>query len=215
MPVFLVAFLNGAIVYSARHNTPWRMRGLATIQMIIIALFGQKLFAIGGYVSNVASICYAAVFVMMVITARLWGLPRAYETIYIILSAIIVTFVEVQLISMAETSVGNESFSNAMTQIAIHPAPTLVASSLAFVIAMSVLLGCLRRWDGWFGLAGALVLGQAMDSLIFYPIAFYDLPLGSMVEISIVGFVLKILSTIALAPTIWWMLRRRSRKGDG
>lgn len=98
----------------------------------------------------------------------------------------------------------------------------ILASMTAFFVGdfvESVTMAKLKIWSEgrnlWLRFWGSTFVGEGIDSLIFYPIAFYgmaDWPLNSLVEVMISQFVLKVGWELLLTPVTYavvgWLKRK-------
>jgi len=86
----------------------------------------------------------------------------------------------------------------------------VIASICAFwagEFANSLVLARMKLWTGgrhlWMRTIGSTIVGQGVDSLIFYPLAFYgapDWPVGAMLMVMLSQFVLKVSWEVLLTP---------------
>jgi hypothetical protein len=89
----------------------------------------------------------------------------------------------------------------------------ILASMTAFFVGdfvESVTMAKLKIWSGgrnlWMRFWGSTIVGEGIDSLIFYPIAFYgmsDWPVNSLMEVMLSQFVLKVSWEVVLTPVTY------------
>src|SRR3954454_4724152 len=98
----------------------------------------------------------------------------------------------------------------------------ILASMAAFFIGdfvESVTMAKLKIWSGgrrlWLRFWGSTIVGEGIDSLIFYPIAFLgmaDWPANTMLEVMLSQFVLKVTWEVLLTPVTYavvgWLKRK-------
>lgn len=98
----------------------------------------------------------------------------------------------------------------------------IVASMTAFFVGdfiESAVMAKLKIWsDGrhlWMRFWGSTIVGEAFDSLIFYPIAFYgmtDWPVATLGQVMLIQFVLKVGWEVLLTPVTYavvgWLKRK-------
>lgn len=89
----------------------------------------------------------------------------------------------------------------------------VIASMLAFWVgefANSYVLARMKLWSGgrflWMRTIGSTIVGQGLDSLIFYPLAFYGLvgwPPGQLMQVVLSQWLIKTLWEAALTPVTY------------
>jgi uncharacterized integral membrane protein (TIGR00697 family) len=98
----------------------------------------------------------------------------------------------------------------------------ILASMAAFFVGdfvESVTMAKLKIWSGgrrlWLRFWGSTIVGEGIDSLIFYPIAFLgmaDWPANTMLEVMLSQFVLKVTWEVLLTPVTYavvgWLKRK-------
>jgi queuosine precursor transporter len=98
----------------------------------------------------------------------------------------------------------------------------ILASMAAFFVGdflESVTMAKMKIWSGgrrlWMRFWGSTIVGEGIDSLIFYPIAFYgmtDWPLSTLGEVMLSQFILKVSWEILLTPATYavvgWLKRK-------
>jgi uncharacterized integral membrane protein (TIGR00697 family) len=98
----------------------------------------------------------------------------------------------------------------------------IVASMSAFFVGdfvESAVMAKMKIWTGgrhlWMRFWGSTIVGEAIDSLIFYPLAFYgmaDWPVSALAEVMLSQFVLKVSWEVLLTPVTYavvgWLKRR-------
>ncbi|MGD9809771.1 MAG: queuosine precursor transporter [Sphingobium sp.] len=92
----------------------------------------------------------------------------------------------------------------------------VAASIIAFWVgefANSFVLAKMKLWTQgrflWMRTIGSTIVGQGLDSLIFYPLAFYGLagwPVDQLVQVVIAQFVLKTSWEAILTPVTYWVV---------
>jgi uncharacterized integral membrane protein (TIGR00697 family) len=101
--------------------------------------------------------------------------------------------------------------------------PRIVLASIcafwAGEFANSVVLARMKLWTGgrhlWTRTIGSTIVGQGVDSLIFYPLAFYgapDWPVGAMLMVMASQFVLKVSWEVLLTPLTYLVVRVLKRR---
>jgi uncharacterized integral membrane protein (TIGR00697 family) len=98
----------------------------------------------------------------------------------------------------------------------------IVASMMAFFVGdfvESATMAKLKIWSGgrrlWLRFWGSTIVGEGIDSLIFYPLAFYgmaDWPVSALGEVMLSQFILKVSWEVLLTPVTYavvgWLKRK-------
>lgn len=189
-------------------NGQYYVRVFLITNMMLIAAFSPKLFAVGHLVSNYGNVFYASVFCSQCITLRRFGLSCAVANMWSVLFALGAYYVLSGLLSLAPSAPEQESLSFAVDLLTSHQFWVIAASALAFLAAQGLLLDIGHRYTTWWGLPLGIVLGQFVDSAIFFPIAFSHLHLSQLEVVVVSGFSVKVVFAIFLMPAYFFALRR-------
>jgi uncharacterized PurR-regulated membrane protein YhhQ (DUF165 family) len=186
-------------LYTARGG-PFAQRGWVILMLILVSLLAplQTIWP-GGRESNVANIWYAAAIAMQINASRQIGKNGAFfilSTSYV--AARLVGFAALMMAGTAMVPAAPDSLEFAKAEAHFVPELRIAVSSLcAFVAASGVValgysLSKLRVSVVTFVLS--VVVAQAVDSIIFFPMAFG--PYERMGEIALTGFVIKLVVSI-------------------
>lgn len=216
--------LEAILIYSAaRTPGPYRLRGLAILNLILVALCAPKLFDIGGLVTNVTSIMHAAVFFIQGVIIMNFGKRATYWTIemaiFTLLSFFAIWFMICQFPS-AEIAASID-YSSALAVITASMTKNILASLTSFIISTVVMVEIytycrnLRYHKGLCYSLG-MVAGQFVDSILFFTVAFHLLPTGKQFELMITSFILKVALGFCYLPVVGCINRRidQTRTGD-
>lgn len=211
---FLLAMI--AVESFAIASAGWRqsasyLRKIIVVQMILVALFAPKLFVIAGFQSNVASIFYATVFTAQLVVAKRWGTALAMENVWTVLGSMLIFYALIGILGVMPAANEHDAvFTRVLYEISALTPLNAIASLGSFLVAQLVMLGVLQRFTmKWVAAPLAVVLGQAVDSAIFYPIVFDRLPFEITTQIAIDGFLTKIAVAVALIPAYLYAVRQR------
>lgn len=183
---------------------------IATIVMNIIltSTYAAKLIPLFGFDTSVAAIFYASIFIATDILTEHHGKKAGYQSVWIgflcLFGFMGLGQVVIQLSSIELTS----GISKAMEDLFSAIPRIAAASFIAYAIA--------QRFDIWFfhwimektgkenklwlRNSGSTIVSQALDSMIFFPLAFLGtMPTSVLISITITGFLFK--SMIALIDT--------------
>ncbi len=200
-----ILFLSAIIVditfvfVAARLGRDWLM-GIIITNLMLIGVFGVKLVSVLGLVTNVGNAFYACVFLATYFLIERYGRAAGMKTIWFGASFVIIFTVLSQLATRSEGSVLSSEINSTIQTLFSFSPRVFLASILAFVFAQYVNI-TLYEWvkarthGKWPWLRGNFANGisQLLDSVLFFTIAFYDLPGLSLVKAILAGWAIKVI----------------------
>lgn len=179
------------------------LRTAAFVNMLLISLFAQKAITVFGITSNIGNIFYAAVIFTMTLLALQYGKKETLKSMHIIFGSMILFLVLSQFVIFFPAIVGEEE-PGELTSIAQTNVQFVVAAFLAFYTSSGLnayLMG--SKKFVWYKKIISNISAQAVDSVVFFPIAFYNLmPFRQMVYFMIGGFILKSILNVIDTPLV-------------
>ena len=175
----------------------------AILHMLMVSIFSQKLIAVFGLISNQGCLWYAVVVAVVLMTLEREGQARASRLVFGIYVTLGVYLLTVQFAVLEPRLQGNTY--PALDAAADQSWSVVLASVLAFGLAQIALIWTYQRLRGyllWRYLC-AVIIGQAVDSIVFFQVAFGGQVLGYK-RIMLDGFVLKVLFGLCFAPVVLW-----------
>lgn len=157
--------------------------------MLLVPLAGAPMISVYGFESNLGNFFYAAVVLGVAYKAWFHGKQEAIRCINYIFFANVILFL---ILNVVHYSVGISIYDTS-TRIAL-------ASFASFLVGQRMLVHLLSQFRShsmYVVMPTVMVLVQAVDSVLFFPMAFgYVLPFGTIVTIAVNGFLIK--SALAL-----------------
>lgn len=208
--LLLSAIIDLTIVFVAsRLGSKWLFATIV-INLLLISIFGVKLIEVFGLVTNAGNVFYAAVFFATQLLIEGKKDSEAVQTIP--LGVIGVAF----FTSMAFVASTFSSFTpqDTVTQAINMLFPlslrVVIASSISYLFAQYFTISLYRRlykrYAGkklWLRSLVANVLGQLFDSCLFFTIAFATLPIHSLVQAILAGWVIKTAVSLLGTPYLY------------
>lgn len=191
----LVAAEVALLTFALSTQMPFRTRWLVAINMILVSVLGSKLLTVAGNTTNIANVYYATVVVAQAFIYRLYGEKAALDTIRMTYFALISAVALMYLTSLFPTVPGNEEAAFAVDIMSFSSFQIVLASFVAFMLGQTVLVHMLRHTND---AALAVFFTQAIDSIVFFPLAFYDLPVQTIITFMLSGLFFKILVSVPL-----------------
>lgn len=170
------------------------------LNLLLVSIFGAKLISLFGFITNNGNIFYASVFFATQLIAEQYGRKEAYKSIWIG-AASIIFFMLIAQLTILQLGDPSTQRVNSAINILFQAAPRIaVASVIAYVVAQFVNISLFSyiksKTSGkllFLRVNLANIVGQLVDSLIFFSVAFYGTgPLSSFIQILIVGYVMKV-----------------------
>lgn len=208
--VALLLFESLLLLYAARANQSCtQLRNLAVVNMLCISLFPFKFITVGPFTSNLGNLWYATVFAVQVVAYDRCGWKSSKG---LLKSVYVALFIFLGLVNLGAQVPSPPGLEGPLLQLVADRALRVtIASLLAFGGAQL----CLIKAYAWLRAQGssvvpcyliAMTLGQIVDSLIFFPVAFEGW--SRLVGLLLAGLALKILFGVTLIPAVYLAQRR-------
>jgi len=207
------------VSFAARRGTEWLFSTIA-VNLILVAIFGSKLISVFGLVTNAGNIFYACVFLSTHILIERHGKRTGFRSIWF--GVFFMVFFA--LMSQLTTKFSGLSLSSeanvAIVTLFSSSLRVAFASVLAYTFAQYVnvsIYECLKTYTKdkylWLRSNGANIVAQLVDSLLFFSIAFFDLPGTILLQTILVGWLFKTLIVFIGTPLLYlntYMEKRKS-----
>ena len=190
----------GATAVSAWFSGHHRLRRVVTVNLILVTCFGALLGQFGPLLSNYGNAWYAAVIGAHLVILDRFGRLAASETMPACYLAVSVALLGTYPLTFVQVLPGNE-IGQAVVALAQYRPQMLIASYAALgptLAVVDIVYSWLRPRSRTVAVIAAVVVGQAVDTAIFFPIAFYELGMEIMVTAALSGLILKIPMTLAV-----------------
>lgn len=195
------------MVFVAARVGSKRLFGTIALNLILISIFGAKLITIFGFTTNVGNVFYACVFLATHFLLERQTKKEIYQTIWFGVAAVAFFLLLSQFaVHFVSVTPGDATDNAIRTLFTLSPRVAL-ASMVAYVFAqyvnISVYSWFKARMDGrcpWLRSNAANIVGQLVDSCIFFTIAFIDLPGNALIQAILVGWAVKTFVVLLGAP---------------
>ncbi len=201
------------IVIVSRLGKSWLYVAIV-LNIILISIFGAKLVSIAGFTTNSGNIFYAAVFFAVQLLVERFGKEEGYKSIWLGVSSIIFFTIMSQFIVLVLGSPETQAVNRAMETL-FHVVPRVAIASLfglVFSQAVNIWLFTFIKSKSkakfaWLRVNLSNLIGQALDSIIFFTIAFYGLlPFPIFIQALLAGYVLKMITGVLSTPFFYLSL---------
>lgn len=216
----LLAIVDLCLVFvAARFGMKWLV-GTIVMNLLLVTIFGAKLISVFGLVTNAGNVFYACVFFATHFILERGRREEGIGTIWLG-SVIVGFFLAMAVISVEFISyVPGDAVQTAMkTLFEVSPRIAL-ASILAYVFAQYVNVH-LYTWicehtQGkflWLRSNAANIVGQLVDSCLFFTIAFLDMAGPALVQAIFAGWLVKSIVVLLGTPLLYLdtFLTRRTK----
>ncbi|OGE32215.1 hypothetical protein A3C59_04225 [Candidatus Daviesbacteria bacterium RIFCSPHIGHO2_02_FULL_36_13] len=210
---FMIALIDFTFIQVVfRFGKPY-VFAVIILNILLISVFGAKLIEIFGFTTNIGNVFYAAVFFAAQLLVEGYGKKEAYNTIWLGVVSVVFFILMAQFviftIGIPETRVVNSAIDD-LFQAAPRVA---IASIFAYIISQAVnisLFSYLKAKTGgkylYLRVNLTNIVGQAIDSLIFFSIAFFGvIPFPTLVQVMLIGYGLKVFAG-ALSTPFFYLL---------
>ena len=197
------------ILLAARRGREW-LYGTIAVNLILVAVFGAKLITIFGLTTNAGNVFYACVFLAVHFLLerrekKTTSNVILYGAAFILFFSIMSQFT-VRFVGVAASDVANGAI---LSLFSLSPR-IFLASITAYVFAQYINIFAYEwiraRTRGrllWLRSNGANVLSQLVDSLLFFTIAFFDLPGPLLVQTILLGWLTKVIVVALGTPFLY------------
>jgi uncharacterized integral membrane protein (TIGR00697 family) len=195
---FVSAFIDILFVlFASRRGLEW-LFGTIIVNLILVGIFGSKIISVVGLTTNAGNVFYACVFLATHFLLENHGRRSGLKAIWYGASFMLFFMAMSQLSAQFIATAGGETANAAMLALFSPSVRLISASILGYVFAQSVNI-FLYQWIGaryrgrhlWLRSNAANIVGQLVDSLLFFTIAFFDAPGPLLVQMIIGGWVVK------------------------
>ena len=174
------------------------------LNLLAVGIFAQQLVTVFGFTTNISNVCYAStVFCMAILCEKYKEYPKKEAFLVGLFSLLFFTALS-QIIVYGNSGILAQVFS-------FTP-----RNSLAGFVGYSVAMGFfVSFWDVlfmpvWMKYIFLVILIQALDSILFFVIAFYGiLSPDKIIEVATIGFMLKVVIGIASTPLLYLSTLRK------
>lgn len=196
----------------------YRFYDFAMTAFVVVLLLSNligagKVATLGGFEFGAGILFFPLSYVLGDVLTEVYGYARARRVVWAGFAAtIFMSFMSWSVVSLPPASgwLGQEAYESVFGQV-----PRIVAASIvafwagefanAYVMArMKILTGGKHLWTRTIG---STVVGQGLDSLIFYPLAFWGIwPPEQVLMVMVTNYILKVVWEAALTPVTYWVV---------
>lgn len=181
------------------------LRLLMVLNLFVISLFAPKLMTIFWYTTNIGAILYAFVLLQQMIIFKAEGMKWLKESVSYVFFWVIWMTVITQGVNFFPWDTEVTRAIDLLAKININVAVASFSALFFTQITMLALTIKLQKVNFWIRYIVVITICQAIDSLIFFYIAF-----KTIWELAIVWFFVKIAISLVLAPVVY-LLKERAK----
>ncbi|MES3006025.1 MAG: queuosine precursor transporter [Patescibacteria group bacterium] len=187
------------VFFSARRGINWLL-GTVIVNLMLVAIFGAKLVVVFGLTTNAGNVFYACVFLATHFLLERHGKQMGLKTIWYGASFMIFFALMSQFATQFTGISLSDGANNAILTLFSFSLRITFASILAYIFAQCVNV-LIYEWLKekargkflWLRINGSNIISQLVDSMLFFSIAFFDLPGPILVQAILVGWFIKTL----------------------
>lgn len=186
------------------------MAAFVTVLLLSNIIGASKLASVGGFTFGAGILFFPLSYVLGDVLTEVYGYARARRCIWVGFGALafmaLMAFVVVSL-PPAEGWGGQAAYEAVFADL-WRLALASITAFWAGELANSFVLARMKIWTGgrmlWTRTIGSTVVGQALDSLIFYPLAFYGIWTNEQIlTVMVTNWVLKVTWEAVLTPVTY------------
>jgi uncharacterized integral membrane protein (TIGR00697 family) len=197
------------ITLLSRFGKEW-LYGTIVVNLLLITTLGSKIVSVFGFTMNAGNVFYASIFYAIILILEFHGKAAALRAVWQSSALLIFSLILAELTVSAGGAPASRVFDEAIRGV-FQMVPRIgIASLIAFIISQSVAIGFYERLKKktknlWIRNGSAAVVVQMIDSLIFFPLAFYGaMSAEAVVGIAAAGFFAKLLVGLVSTPFIYF-----------
>ncbi len=209
--ILLTSIASIVLVLLAWRLDKERLYSAILIFLILIALTGGKIVEFFGHETNTGNIFYASVFLATYFLIERYGKREGIRSIWIGLVGVLLFSILLWLTTLYIPSASTAVLSAAL-ETAFAPLSRLAfASVLAYIISQTLnvylYIYLKQKFNGgklWLRANLANLAAQAVDSVIFFTVAFWGVIAPTNIhDVIITGFVIKVLFMMVASPLLY------------
>ncbi len=209
--LLLMALFSTGLVYAAWKLDKERLYSVILVFLILISISGGKIVEFFGFETNTGNVFYAGIFLATYFLIERYSKREGLRSVWVGVVGIIFFSILLELVIALHGSPATSNL-NAVLAVAFAPASRLALASLCGYILAQTLnvylyIRLKERWGHqrlWMRANISNVIAQALDSIVFFAIAFWGVvPPGNVGEIILTGFVIKIVFMMIAAPLLY------------
>lgn len=206
------------VFFAARRGIEW-LSGTIIVNLILIGVFGAKLVTAFGTVTNVGNVFYACVFFATYFILERYGRHAAMKTVWLGVSFTVFFVVMAQFVTLSMGLSQTLEVNNAISALFTFSPRIILGSVIGFAFAQIINIKIYEwikvRTKGrflWLRSNGANILSQLVDSILFFSIAFFDLPGPLLVQAILAGWAVKTMVVFVGVPFLYLDRYMESKK---
>lgn len=193
----------------------WIQVAFVTVLICSNLIGAAKVCEIGGFTFGAAVLFFPLSYLLGDVLTEVYGYARARQVVWAGFGAMIFVSAVTWLTLRLPPAPGWPHQAAYETVFGVTPRIVL-GSLLAFLVgefANSYVLAKMKLWtEGrhlWTRTIGSTIVGEALDSLIFYPVAFYGIwPDAVLLTVMVGNYLFKVLWETAFTPLTYWVVHR-------
>jgi uncharacterized integral membrane protein (TIGR00697 family) len=187
------------------------MMAVIVVNIILVSSFGALLIHLFGVTTNAGNVFYATIFLAAQIMVERFGRPVAFRSIWVGFSALVLFVLMTQYTIRLVGASDGSALTDSMQQVFSAVPRIAIASMCAYLVSQNLnvwLFAALRQKTGkrqlWLRTLLSSGIGQLVDSLLFFSIAFAGtIPNGELTQALVAGFSIKMLMALIGIPVLY------------
>lgn len=183
--------------------------------IFLISLFGAKLITLGGFVTNAGNVFFACIFFAAHLLTEHYGTRDAQRAVWMSYAFQVLFLVNMDLVLKLTGTPGSATVDGAFLVLFEAVPRIILASFVAYLFSLYTTIGVYdairTATHGKMLLLRdtvANIVGQGVDSVLFFAIAFYGtMTSGMLYETMAVGFAVKVLIGVLGTPLLYLSFR--------
>jgi queuosine precursor transporter len=208
--LLVTGVVSAAFIVAAWKLGREQLYSVIIVFLILIAAVGGKLVSYFGHETNTGNIFYASVFLATYFVIERYGKREGLFSIWVGVVCVLFFTVLAEVTAYLAGSGSSAQLDGALSTAFAPLSRIAFASLVAYAISQNVnvrlylYLRSLGTWPQWARANAANGIAQAVDSVVFFTLAFGGVVLPSnFLDIAITGYIIKVVYMMVASPLLY------------
>lgn len=202
-----------ALGYAGYTNKTRKLKGLVTINMILISLFSPFYLNFFGNITSICAIFYTTILATQMYILHYYGKKETIDTIPQTMFKLSTVLALCFAITYLPILHGNEIYASAIKLISAKSSTVIFASIFAFIISQLLLITTYEKmvranYNKFVVFVVSIFFAQYADTFIFYPIAFHAN--HDLLKLMVEGLLIKTIISLLFLPVLLFKINKKN-----
>ena len=204
-------------IYLAQRFGKLYVAVLLVINIVLTVIFAGQIVELFGVLAGLSALFYAPIFVITNIVNERYGKKEAKKMMHIGLFSLVVLLALLYLGTSIPSALETAEMSDALNILFHISIKMVIGTIITYYVAQMVTIYLYQKIGDitkgkmlWLRHNAAIVIALGIDSIIFYPIAFYgSVSTATLLTVILTGWLIKSFVSVAATPVTYLIRGRR------